>query len=170
MTDRQEGVVDRHGPAKRFPIITAGVDDGGIRLSMIRCATFAATKDHIAAARRLARETLADHPAGELAVVLISELATNAVQHSGSPQFTLMISRNAKGELYIKVVDDGQGGLPSLRTADPDDENGRGIRLVETLTRRWGITRERGVGMAVWFHIDQHATQAWLNLLLADHG
>src|SRR5690606_37482990 len=109
----QEEVGDRHGTAKKFPIVTAGLDGGGLNLGVIKCATFAATKDHIAAARRLARETLVDHPAGELAVVLISELATNAVRHSGSRSFTLIISQNAKGELYVKVVDEGRNGLPS---------------------------------------------------------
>ncbi|MEV5412597.1 ATP-binding protein [Thermopolyspora sp. NPDC052614] len=154
--------------SQKFPIVTVH-GGGGLDLSLIKCATFAATKDHVAAARRLAQEALIDHPAGELAVVLISELATNAVRHSGAMHFTLTINQDADGDLYIKVIDEGLNGLPQLYDEDPDDEGGRGIRLVETLTKRWGITRERGAGMAVWFHIDEQASEAWLNLLLPDN-
>lgn len=167
MTERKKEAADHPDASQPLPVITAH-GGAGLDLSLLKCATFAATRTHVAAARRLAQEALADHPAGELAVVLISELATNAVRHSGAEHFTLMISQDPAGELYIKVIDEGRNGLPVLCDEAPDDEGGRGIRLVETLTRRWGITRERGAGMAVWFHIDEHAAQAWLSLLLPE--
>jgi anti-sigma regulatory factor (Ser/Thr protein kinase) len=123
---------------------------------MLRHGTFKATRDQVALARRLTQETLANHPAVDVAVLLVSELTTNCVQHSGSSFFTVVIARTLDCTLHINVIDEGCKGLPHLHYGELEDERGRGIRLVDQFAKRWGITREQGAGMAVWFALDGH--------------
>ncbi|MFF2115982.1 ATP-binding protein [Kitasatospora sp. NPDC058184] len=110
-------------------------------------------------ARYLLRAYLSGLPSGDryrdTAELLLGELFANAVQHSDAPddrhievRFTLVNSR-----LRLEVHDAGSG-RPSLRTAAPSDEHGRGLYLVNELAERWGCTpRPCGIGKFVWAHI-----------------
>lgn len=120
---------------------------------VLRCETYPATKDQVARARRLTEQTIGEHPMCDEAVLLVSELATNVVLHSGAELFTLVISETTGGDLKIAVIDDGRADTtPYLRAGQPADSvNGRGMRLVDQLARQWGFTRERPSGLAVWF-------------------
>ncbi|MBK3574013.1 ATP-binding protein, partial [Streptomyces sp. MBT65] len=42
--------------------------------------------------------------------------------------------------------------LPSLLSAGPDDEHGRGLHVVGALAREWGASRTTG-GKTVWFEL-----------------
>ena len=87
------------------------------------------------------------------ALLLISELVTNAVLHSGPP---IMLSMDCDGELLRVRVRDGSKGAPQPRNADPDAENGRGMTLVELLTDTWGVAPvadDYGTGKEVWFEL-----------------
>ncbi|MFE7530901.1 ATP-binding protein [Kitasatospora sp. NPDC057542] len=107
-------------------------------------------------ARYLLRAYLSGLPTGErycdTAELLLGELFANAVQHSDAPadrhieiRFALVNSR-----LRLEVHDAGSG-RPSLRTAAPDDEHGRGLFLVDELAERWGCaTRPGGIGKFIW--------------------
>jgi anti-sigma regulatory factor (Ser/Thr protein kinase) len=122
----------------------------------VRCETFPASKEQVAHARRLTRETLPDHPQCDLAVLLVSELTTNVVLHSGEAKsFTLVITETESGDLWVAVSDDGGGdGVPRLRAGGPTDLDGRGLRIVDQTATRWGITRARGQS-AVWFEMTE---------------
>ncbi|MFJ7907287.1 ATP-binding protein [Kitasatospora sp. NPDC096204] len=107
-------------------------------------------------ARYLLRAYLSGLPSGDryrdTAELLLCELFANAVQHSDAPddrhieiRFTLVNSR-----LRLEVHD-ASSGQPSLRTASPDDEHGRGLFLVNELAERWGCaSRPCGIGKFVW--------------------
>ncbi|MFJ6774513.1 ATP-binding protein, partial [Kitasatospora sp. NPDC091257] len=107
-------------------------------------------------ARYLLRAYLSGLPAGEryadTAEFLLAELFANAVRHSDAPsdrhieiRFALVNSR-----LRLEVHDAGTG-RPSLRTASPEDEHGRGLLLVNELAERWGCCpRPGGIGKFVW--------------------
>jgi PAS domain S-box-containing protein len=100
-------------------------------------------------ARELARETLATWGLSELSEtveLLVSELVTNAVCH-GAGDIGLRLIRTAS--LLCEVRDDGYE-LPTLRRADVDAENGRGLQLVSALAERWG-TQRTPTGKVVWF-------------------
>jgi anti-sigma regulatory factor (Ser/Thr protein kinase) len=85
------------------------------------------------------------------AVLVASELVTNAVVHSGgSPADTIQIRAVlVRGGVSISVHDPGlSGDAPHLRDTDVMQAGGRGLRIVERLARRWGC--ERDPGHRVW--------------------
>jgi two-component sensor histidine kinase len=83
--------------------------------------------------------------------LLVSELVTNAVVHSGLPEdaeFSIALTR--QGECIAAEVWDRGGGFAWQGGADDLIEpGGLGLVLVDRLTHRWGIRRE--AGGAVWF-------------------
>lgn len=101
-------------------------------------------------ARRFVVSTLRSwsaEPATDTAVLLVSELVTNALLHARS-QIELALSlRN--GELRVEVSDSSPA-LPRLQTYGPVAGTGRGLVLVEALSSDWGA-REDGGGKSVWF-------------------
>jgi sigma-B regulation protein RsbU (phosphoserine phosphatase) len=82
------------------------------------------------------------------ALLLVSELVTNAVVHAGT-ELELHITIGP-GRARIEVVDYGPG-LP-IRQGDPHvtREGGRGIFLLDALAEEWG-TRHFAGGKSVWF-------------------
>jgi anti-sigma regulatory factor (Ser/Thr protein kinase) len=123
---------------------------------VLRSVTYPATKDHVTRARVLTRQTIGDHPKCDDALLLVTELTTNAVRHSGARVFTVTISETTSGDLKITVIDDGRADtVPHLCVIQPADSiDGRGMRLVDELAKQWGITRERTAGLAVWFLLE----------------
>lgn len=77
--------------------------------------------------------------------LVISELVTNAIRHAGG-NGTLRLSTNDR-DVRIEV-DDGQQEIRP-RSADVNEFGGRGLALVATLTRRWGVVKH-GTGKTVW--------------------
>ncbi len=74
------------------------------------------------------------------AELLVSELVANAVVHSGSRSLRVAVSRPTLLWVRIAVVDTSHA-FPVLRAADADDENGRGLGIVEAVSDRWGTDR-----------------------------
>jgi hypothetical protein len=86
----------------------------------------------------------------EAAVLVLSELATNAVCATAAGCRTFDVRFELAGyQLRVEVADGGQG-RPSPRRAGGDDECGRGLALVEALADRWGTEPLRLVGKTVW--------------------
>ncbi|MFE9022591.1 SpoIIE family protein phosphatase [Streptomyces sp. NPDC007808] len=83
------------------------------------------------------------------AELMVSELVTNALRHSHSRPVVLRLVR---GDTLLCEVDDDAHDLPTLLSAGPHDEAGRGLRVVSTLAREWGTTRTGG-GKTVWFEL-----------------
>jgi len=112
--------------------------------------TVALARDH--EAPRRARDLLRRHAAGfdsdrlDTAVLLVSELVTNAVVHGDGP-IELTIAVDDRGARFA-VTDEG-GGTPAVRD-DPGADGGWGLRLVAQLARRWGVADGR---THVWFEI-----------------
>ena len=94
-------------------------------------------------ARRLVAAAVGvGHPRADTAILLTSELVTNAVTHSRSrrPDGTvdLMVATGIYG-LLVAVTDDGSdAGAPVIRNS-PGAESGNGLLLVETLADGWGF-------------------------------
>jgi anti-sigma regulatory factor (Ser/Thr protein kinase) len=117
-------------------------------------------------ARRWARSRLAccgigtDEPLAEVLLLLISELVTNAVVHTGAPAVLRMLSpgRQAPGAVRVEVTD-MSSCPPRQRHAEGDDTNGRGLELVSGLADRWGWQRE-GAGKRIWCELDRTAAAA----------
>lgn len=95
------------------------------------------------------------HPSEDDAVLLASELFGNSLQHSGSglPGGTVTVTVTARaGVVRVEVADRSGPGVPKLRPAGEDAEDGRGLRLVVRLAARWGW-RRRGMRTVTWFEI-----------------
>jgi anti-sigma regulatory factor (Ser/Thr protein kinase) len=86
-----------------------------------------------------------DQRIGDIELV-ISELVTNAVLHASSEvEVSVAVERE---ETTIEVSDQGEGS-PVVATVAADDEYGRGLNLVQSLSEDWG-TRRRPDGTTVW--------------------
>ncbi|MFD5789709.1 SpoIIE family protein phosphatase [Streptomyces sp. NPDC087866] len=83
----------------------------------------------------------------DLGVLAAGELVANSLQH-GTPPMRLGLRRTDR-RLIIEVTD-GDDHLPRRRRADPADEAGRGITIVESIATSWGSRRTPGGGKAVW--------------------
>ena len=102
-----------------------------------------------AAARSFAAKCLAGYPAADEAVTALNELVTNAVQHSrsGLPGGTIEVRLTVTAaSVLAEVVDEGPLGPPAPVSPDTFAERGRGLALVEALTRAWG-----SAGNGVWW-------------------
>ncbi len=75
--------------------------------------------------------------------LLISELVTNAVRHSGSRARGTLTVRLAASEdcIRIEVSDCGAGFAPTaIPRPSPDAPGGRGLFLVDAIASRWGVS------------------------------
>jgi anti-sigma regulatory factor (Ser/Thr protein kinase) len=104
-----------------------------------------------AEARRQVRAALAawDTPVDpDVAVLLTSELVTNAIRHEPGETITLAITCSSD-QLRVDVHDTSRS-YPVLADAPADAETGRGLMLVATLSADWGVYRTPA-GKAVYF-------------------
>ncbi len=108
------------------------------------------------AARRFLRSQLAswsvDDDVTDTAVLLLSELVTNAIIHTDAAAEVRVVLD--EGELTVTVRDQGRPGDDAAAEPDEDDDplrvHGRGLQLVDALAERWGSERD-AVGTTVWF-------------------
>ncbi|WP_234426985.1 SpoIIE family protein phosphatase [Streptomyces niger] len=132
----------------RRPVITARA-----------AATFEPVGRSVATARAFVRDTLQGWGHGDIiddAVVLTSELVTNAVVHAGTAADVLCL-RTDTGvrievadrypEREVPVQSSGQA------LAHPDREGGRGLLLCGALASRWGVEYTASQ-KHVWFQLD----------------
>jgi anti-sigma regulatory factor (Ser/Thr protein kinase) len=117
---------------------------------MRRTRTFPADRQSVTAARKFATEVLVGIPRDLLESVelMVSELATNCVRHVKT-RFELMIL-HTPAEIRVEVTDHG-GGVPTMRSPGPEDPSGRGLRIVDMLSERWGVAHQSLSGKTVWF-------------------
>lgn len=116
-------------------------------------------------ARRWARSRLVgsgmndDEPLAETLILLISELVTNAVVHTGCPAVLRMLFGSGAAEAgTVRVeVADTSARPPCPRHAQGEDTNGRGLELVDGLADRWGWQPE-GSGKRIWCEVDRSGT------------
>ncbi|RBQ15629.1 ATP-binding protein [Spongiactinospora rosea] len=92
------------------------------------------------------------------ALLVASELAGNAVRHtrSGEPggRLVVVIAFPDEVTLRLEVIDEGAETVPRPRDADWDMESGRGLWLVEQVSRSWGEAALRDGRHAVWADLE----------------
>ncbi len=102
-------------------------------------------------ARRALGELDDVDPVREDALLVVSELVTNAVLHSeaeSGDQLELVASVHA-GRLRIAVTDPGRSESdPAPVRSEPSGNGGYGLRMLDAIAPRWGS--ERAGGMRVW--------------------
>lgn len=116
-----------------------------------------------AAARAVVRSVLAEADLEELlneALLLTTELSTNAVLHAGT-ELDIEVLADISG-LTVLVTDFATGPIEKVRAGfkngqtDVSDvsERGRGLLLVDHFASRWGTTH-LPTGKGVWFRLDR---------------
>jgi anti-sigma regulatory factor (Ser/Thr protein kinase) len=84
----------------------------------------------------------------EAIALVVSELATNAVQHART-SFVLRLEL-VDESLRIEVFDDGDG-TPEMLDPRPDTPRGRGLLIVNKMADEWGVEpASDGNGKHVW--------------------
>ncbi|WP_093169751.1 ATP-binding protein [Sinosporangium album] len=123
-------------------------------------------------ARRLAVHTLARWDmqwSTDMAELIMSELVANAVKAtgelrdlaragdaSGLREFIRVGLYRFRGRIVIEVWDRGRTP-PRTKSGALDDENGRGLQIVDDLADQWGYRWLATGGKVVWATITPHA-------------
>ena len=107
-----------------------------------------------AEARRQVRAAIRSWPVPvdlDVALLLTSELVTNAVRHeAGHRAQAVVLDINCSHGRFRVDVHDTSRSLPAVADVPADAETGRGLLLVETLSDEWGFYRTPA-GKAVYF-------------------
>ncbi|MFC4786930.1 response regulator [Nocardioides sp. MAHUQ-72] len=86
------------------------------------------------------------------ALLVVSELATNAVTHAGSScRIRLSLTDTS---LRIDVTDAGEG-TPEPQPSSSTAEHGRGLHLINALATAWGLEEVPGQGKVVWAELSR---------------
>jgi anti-sigma regulatory factor (Ser/Thr protein kinase) len=114
-------------------------------------ARFAAGADAPLAARRFVSSVLTRRPYEDRvhlgdARLVVSELASNAVLHAGTP---FAVSMRYTGSAVRISVRDGSSTRPVLRNGGPASLSGRGLHLVAAMAGAWGVDSDPD-GKTVW--------------------
>jgi len=138
---------------------------------------FPATPDQVRSARTFVADILGDdHPLLYDAMLLTSELATNAVEHTTRPtnteptgtqpadaettapepkdpprEFVVTVAFTPRG-VIITVQDPGTAQIPHVKNSSLNATGGRGLLLVNDLATRWGFHRDPTT-TAIWFEL-----------------
>ena len=154
-------------PAAATGANTVNGASAGVRVRRVvrlatRLSAVAVARDEVAAAIRSWRVRVDP----DVAILLTSELVTNAVTHATANPNGRAAERGTTGESVLLViaaddaglrveVHDGSGDLPIVSgyVAEADAETGRGLLLVTSLSAEWGFYRTAG-GKAVYFTLE----------------
>ncbi|MFF0739921.1 ATP-binding protein [Streptomyces sp. NPDC004111] len=142
---------------------------GPIQGARVRRFGFAlpACPESVARARHLTTDRLAYWglfaDVGDTAALVVSELVTNAVIHTGSERVRCELS-DRDGRLRISVQDEGVGadGPTLRRKADTETsgEHGRGLFLVDAMCDTWGSHEyDAESGRTVWAELTHSGTR-----------
>ncbi|GGJ05929.1 SpoIIE family protein phosphatase [Streptomyces brasiliensis] len=158
------GPTGKRMPQQRQDLAGQGVlhADNRSRSSVITAraaATFEPVGRSVATARSFVRDTLQGWGFADIvddAVVLTSELVTNAVVHAGTHADVLCL--RADDGVRIEVADRyPEREVPlqgsAVNMGSPDREGGRGLQLCAALAARWGV-EYTPTHKNVWFRLD----------------
>jgi anti-sigma regulatory factor (Ser/Thr protein kinase) len=111
---------------------------------------FPAVPESVAAARRFTRAALGrqaiDPEIIDTAMLLVSELATNAIVHGTS---TIRLRVDVGDDIRVEVRD-GSDDAPVVGAGLDEGESGRGLAIVTTLAESWDWSPQPP-GKIVWF-------------------
>jgi len=124
-----------------------------------------ARPESVSRARHLTRIRLTewglDEDTRETAILVVSELFTNAVVHAAGDHAVCEI-RDERGQLRIAVEDQGYSTTVPRLHRTSQDEGGRGLLLVDAVCSCWGAhdTSEFSPGRVVWAELPHGAEPA----------
>ena len=83
--------------------------------------------------------------------LLVSEVVTNSVRHSGSEHPIRLRVWCRPGGVKVEIADGGFGFDVEQPGGSDDAEGGRGLMIVDALADRWGVSHD--VHARVWFEL-----------------
>ncbi|MFC9748261.1 ATP-binding protein [Streptomyces niveus] len=96
-------------------------------------------------------------PLEEAAVLVLSELLTNAGRHARvSPGREIETWYLRMSDTLRIEVHDASPEWPEVQEPDPDAHGGRGLTLVAALADSWGVEERNGPGKSVWAELTLH--------------
>lgn len=108
-----------------------------------------ARPSEVARVRRAVRAALVryglDGDHADVAQLLASELAMNAVLHGEAP---IVVRLSVERDTTVLEVYDGGNSMPALPASEASAH--RGLRVVSSLCADWGAVRDEGGGKTVW--------------------
>ena len=144
------GQVPQRSPGPEYPPdMVSGAD--ALRKALLSVGPEAAKR-----ARDFTSSTLAEWQLGELveeAVLIASELVTNAIRHGRcclSTDDGVELAWQRQAARVICMVTDRSPLPPVLGSADQDAESGRGLQVVQALAATWGWMMLSATSKAVW--------------------
>lgn len=120
------------------------------------CATdFAADDSSVSGARDFVSVHLLEHGVAYLVEdvqLVVSELATNAILHAQTG--FMVVLGSVEEEVRLEVLDGSRTG-PVLGYARALDVGGRGVAIVDAVSRNWGVVNHASGGKTVWAKFDR---------------
>ncbi|MFI8102184.1 ATP-binding protein [Streptomyces sp. NPDC086023] len=108
-------------------------------------------------ARAELRKALSDWGLAALegdALVVLSELVTNAVRHAKGPGDRKIETRFSLTAHGVRIeVHDACAASPEVSVPDVAENRGRGLFVVSSLADRWAVGEREGVGKRVWVEL-----------------
>ncbi len=145
-----------------YAVASVAADRAGV--AALGSLTIPGRPEHVREARAFVAKALGElHPALENAVLLTSELVTNAVMHSASRcsggTITIEIGASAGG-VRIEVADAGSDLSTPVVRGDAYASDGHGLFLVQTLSDQWGYLRsDKGTTVWCWLTVNAGVAQ-----------
>jgi anti-sigma regulatory factor (Ser/Thr protein kinase) len=106
------------------------------------------------------------------AQLVVSELVTNAVRHSGVSDggVVVLCVRLTSSMVRLEVADPGSGGIIAPRAPDYERGGGFGLHVVRALSERWGLEQVTAGGTTVWAQLPRVATGAPASAQVSGNG
>ena len=79
--------------------------------------------------------------------LVASELATNAMVHARTP---FVVTLSEMDGVVLLDIRDGSTAVPARATPQGMDLGGRGLMIVELLSRAWGVSTDGAGSKSVW--------------------
>jgi anti-sigma regulatory factor (Ser/Thr protein kinase) len=83
--------------------------------------------------------------------LLVSEVVTNSVRHSGSEEPIHLRVWARRGGVKVEIADGGFGFDAEQPGGSYDAEGGRGLMILDAVADRWGINHDARA--RVWFEL-----------------
>jgi anti-sigma regulatory factor (Ser/Thr protein kinase) len=137
-----------------------GTEDAAVRAgtAVLGTLTVPGRPEHVREARAFVSKALGElHPGLDTAVLLTSELVTNAVMHSSSRCAGGVVSiriLESGGGVRVEVIDEGSDLSSPVVRGDVYASDGHGLFLVQALADQWGYLRDDR-RTNVWFWLRQ---------------
>lgn len=108
------------------------------------------TRARHATRRHLSVAGVTDPDLLDTAELLVSELTSNVVKHTGGRPSLRVVQ--GEGVIRVEVTDHDPEGVPVEQDLDVEALSGRGLHLVAALSQSWGYERDTDV-KRTWFEL-----------------